>query len=118
MCYVHRDPPPVSAVPLENKRSSPQVMAPLPPPPEQPEINPPSSESALDLRQSPAVSVTHSTPSEYSKQLACLFSQSKIFLIITALYEMNMYCTKLSSDVRSENRQFKLKKILKLTTYL
>lgn len=111
MCDVHRDPPPVSAVPLEDKRSSPQVMAPLPPPPEQPEINPPSSESALDLRQSPAVSVTHSaTPSEYGKQLAYLFSQTKIFLVVSALHEMKMYYTKLSSDVRSENCQFNLKK--------
>lgn len=90
-CNVCRDPPPVSAPPPEDNRSSPRVMVPQPPPPEQPEIMPPSSESALDLRQSPAVSVTHSTISEYGKQqLAYLFHESKLFLIITALHERNI----------------------------
>lgn len=89
-------------------------MVPQPPPTEQPEIMPPSSESALDLRQSPAVSVTHSTISEYSKQLAYLFHQSKLFLIITALHERNICCTKLFFDVRRENCQYNLKKIFSL----
>lgn len=89
-------------------------MVPQPPPTEQPEIMPPSSESALDLRQSPAVSVTHSTISEYGKQLAYLFHQSKLFLIITALHEKNICCTKLFFDVRRENCQFNLKKIFSL----